>query len=72
LISIYAEIWVEKNTQKGIIIGKGGEMIRKIGTLARRDIEDLLGSKIYLELVVKVKENWREKPAVLDTLGIRA
>jgi GTP-binding protein Era len=72
LISIYAEIWVEKNTQKGIIIGKGGEMIRKIGTLARRDVEDLLGSKIYLELVVKVKENWREKPAVLDTLGIRA
>ncbi|MCI0414516.1 GTPase Era [bacterium] len=72
LISIYAEIWVEKNTQKGIIIGKGGEMIRKIGTLARRDIEDLLGSKIYIELVVKVKENWREKPAVLDTLGIRA
>ena len=72
LISIYAEIWVEKNTQKGIIIGKGGEMIRKIGTLARQDIEDLLGSKIYLELIVKVKENWREKPAVLDTLGIRA
>jgi GTPase len=72
LISIYAEIWVEKDTQKGIIIGKGGEMIRKIGTLARKDMEDLLGSKIFVELVVKVKENWREKPAVLDTLGIRA
>jgi GTPase len=72
LISIYAEIWVEKNTQKGILIGSGGEMIKRIGSLARKDIEELLGSKCYLELNVKVKENWREKPAVLDTLGIRA
>jgi GTP-binding protein Era len=72
LVSIYAEIWVERNTQKGIIIGKSGEMIKKIGSLARKDIEDLLGRKTYLELQVKVKENWREKPAVLDTLGIRA
>jgi GTPase len=72
LISIDAEIWVEKNNQKGILIGQKGEMIKKIGTLARQDIENLLGSKVYLELTVKVKENWREKPAVLDTLGIRA
>ena len=72
LVSIYAEIWVERNTQKGIIIGKGGEMIKKIGTHARKDIEELLGRKTYLDLAVKVKENWREKPAVLDTLGIRA
>jgi GTPase len=72
LISIDAEIWVERNTQKGILIGKGGEMIKKIGTLARKDIEQLLGSKAYLELTVKVKENWRDKPTVLDTLGIRA
>ena len=72
LISIYAEIWVEKATQKGILIGKGGEMIKKIGSLARQDIEELLGKKCYLELNVKVKENWRDKPAFLDTLGIRA
>jgi GTP-binding protein Era len=72
LISIYAEIWVEKPTQKGILIGKGGEMIKKIGSLARQDIEELLDKKCYLELNVKVKENWREKPAILDTLGIRA
>jgi len=72
LISIYAEIWVEKATQKGILIGRGGEMIKKIGSLARQDIEDLLGKKSYLELQVKVKENWRDKPSVLDTLGIRA
>jgi GTP-binding protein Era len=63
---------VERNTQKGIIIGKGGEMIKKIGSLARKDIESLLGRKTFLELTVKVKQNWREKPAVLDTLGIRA
>ena len=72
LISIYAEIWVEKATQKGILIGKGGEMIKKIGSLARQDIEELLGKKCYLELNVKVKENWRDKPSFLDTLGIRA
>ncbi len=72
LVSIDAEIWVERNTQKGIIIGKGGEMIKRIGSLARKDIEALLGRKIYLELTVKVKENWRGKPAILDTLGIRA
>jgi len=72
LVSIYAEIWVERDTQKGIIIGKAGEMIKKIGSLARKDIEDLLGRRTFIELTVKVKQNWREKPSVLDTLGIRA
>ncbi len=72
IISITAEIWVERDSQKGILIGKGGEMIKKIGSKARVDIEKLLGRKVFLELGVKVKENWREKPAVLDTLGIRA
>jgi GTP-binding protein Era len=72
IISIYAEIWIERNTQKGILIGKKGEMIKKIGSKARTDIEALLGRKTYLELAVKVKENWRQKPSVLDTLGIRA
>ncbi|PWT93910.1 MAG: GTPase Era [Acidobacteria bacterium] len=71
LISIQAEIWVEKDSQKGIVIGKGGEMIKKIGSQARLDIEKLLGCKIFLELSVKVKEGWREKPALLDELGIR-
>jgi GTPase len=72
IIKIYADIWVEKESQKGIVIGKGGEMIKKIGTLARADIEALLGSKVFLELNVKVKENWRDKPSALDQLGIRA
>jgi GTP-binding protein Era len=72
LISISAEIWVEKPNQKGILIGSAGEMIKRIGTYARKDIEELLGNKCFLDLNVKVKEGWREKPAILDTLGIRA
>jgi GTP-binding protein Era len=71
LISIFADIWVEKESQKGMLIGKGGEMIKKIGSLARTDIERLLGMKTFLELRVKVKEGWREKPSALDTLGIQ-
>ena len=71
LISIYADIWVEKESQKGILIGKNGEMIKTIGTQARIDIEKLLGRKIFLELNVKVKERWRDKPSALDDLGIR-
>lgn len=71
LISIHAEIWVEKESQKGILVGKGGEMIKKIGTQARIDIEKLLEYKVFLELRVKVNERWREKPSALDTLGIQ-
>lgn len=71
LISIYADIWVEKESQKGILIGKNGAMIKTIGTQARIDIEKLLGRKIFLELNVKVKERWRDKPSALDDLGIR-
>jgi GTPase len=71
LVSIQAVIWVEKESQKGILVGKGGEMIKKIGTQARIDIEKLLGHKVFLELRVKVNERWREKPSALDTLGIQ-
>jgi GTPase len=71
LISISADIWVEKESQKGILVGKNGEMIKKIGTQARTDIEKLLGMKVFLELFVKVRENWRDEPSALDTLGIR-
>ena len=72
LISIMADIWVEKESQKAILIGRGGEMIKKIGTMARGDVERLLGTKTFLDLRVKVKERWREKPSALDTLGIRS
>lgn len=71
MISIQAVIWVEKESQKGILVGKKGEMIKKIGTQARIDIEKLLGHKVFLELRVKLNERWREKPSALDTLGIQ-
>lgn len=58
---IYAQIIVEHETQKGIIIGKGGSMLKKIGTDARKEIEDTAGKKVYLELQVKVIKDWRKK-----------
>lgn len=60
LLKVYGSIWVEKESQKPIIIGKGGNMIKEIGKRARIELENLLGCKIYLEIYVKVKEKWRE------------
>ena len=60
-IHIRATIMVERDSQKGIIIGKGGSMLKKIGSMARRDIELMLGDKVFLETWVKVKKNWRGK-----------
>ena len=71
LISIGADIYVEKDGQKGIIIGKRGAMLKEIGTAARRDIEVLLGTKVFLELFVKVIPDWRRKKGVLTDLGYR-
>jgi GTP-binding protein Era len=68
LIRIYANIYVERDGQKGILIGKGGAMLKKIGTEARRDLERLLGAKIFLELFVKVQPNWRRRPAIVRQL----
>ena len=58
---ISADIVCEKDSHKGIIIGKGGEMIKKIGSQARKDIERLLDAKVNLKLFVKVERNWRQK-----------
>jgi GTP-binding protein Era len=69
LISISAAIFVERDTQKGIIIGRRGEMLKRIGTQARQDMERLLGTKVYLELFVKVVENWSERTSTLRELG---
>ncbi len=69
VIAISAAIMLERDTQKGIIIGSKGEMLKKIGTQARQDIERLLDTKIYLELFVKVVENWSERPSKLRELG---
>jgi GTP-binding protein Era len=69
LSSIYATIYVERASQQGILVGAGGSMIRKIGTDARRDLERLLGNKVYLKLNVKVKENWRSDAAQIRRFG---
>ena len=60
LIKITADIIVQRDTQKGIILGEGGKMIKQLGTLARKDIEEFLGSKVFLELYVKVRPKWRD------------
>lgn len=70
-IHIQATIIVDRPTQKGIIIGHGGQMLKKIGTLAREDIERLLGDQVYLELWVKVSEGWRDKQSLLQSYGYR-
>lgn len=69
-VHIRATIMVERDSQKGIIIGKGGSMLKKIGSLARRDIELMLGDKVFLETWVKVKKNWRDKKARLGRFWI--
>jgi GTP-binding protein Era len=68
---IYATIRVERDGQKGIIIGAGGSMLKQIGTLARQEMERLFAAKIYLDLHVRVEPGWREKRAFLDTLDWR-
>lgn len=69
LVAISAIIMVERDTHKGIIIGKKGSMLKKIGEQARRDIERLLGTRVYLELFVQVQERWTERTAMLRELG---
>jgi GTP-binding protein Era len=67
---ITAVIYVERDSQKGILIGKGGDMLKQIGTRARLDAEKLLGTKIFLKLWVKVKKGWREDERMLRNIGI--
>ncbi len=69
LIKITADIIVQRETQKGIIIGEGGSMIKKLGTLARIDIEAFLDSKVFLELFVKVRSKWRDNDIFLKEYG---
>ena len=71
LLSIRAEIYCEKESHKKIIIGKNGEMLKKIGSYAREDAEKFFGVKIYLDLWVKVKENWRERRTLLSDFGFK-
>ncbi len=69
IIDIEATIICEKDSHKGIIIGKKGAMLKKIGELARKDIEQFMGDKVYLQTWVKVKENWRDNQAQLQNFG---
>ncbi|GLB46909.1 GTPase Era [Philodulcilactobacillus myokoensis] len=69
MVDIDATIIIDRNSQKGIIIGSKGSMLKKIGTLARKDIQDLLGSKVFLKLWVKVQPNWRDNSNELKSLG---
>lgn len=70
-VHVHATIIVDRTSQKGIIIGKGGKMLKEIGVRARRDIEAMLGDKIYLELWVKVQKDWRDKQSYLQDYGYR-
>jgi len=70
-VDIEATIYIERDSQKGIIIGKKGSMLKQIGQNARKDIEMLLGSKVYLELWVKVQKDWRNKPNFIRQIGYR-
>lgn len=71
MISVRAELYCERESHKRIIIGKGGSMLKKIGTYAREDAESIFGTKVFLDLWVKVKENWRDRPSLLSDLGYR-
>jgi len=69
---ISATLFVERDSQKGILIGKKGSMIRQIGTAARQEIEKLTGRKVFLDLRVKVHKNWRNSPDALQLMGYGA
>ncbi|SDI23137.1 GTP-binding protein Era [Planococcus glaciei] len=71
MIRVQATIMVERDSQKGIVIGKKGVLLKEIGSRARKDIENLLGSKVYLELWVKVQKDWRNKAVHLRDFGFR-
>ena len=71
LMDVWATVYCERDSHKGIIIGKGGKMLKRIGTEARRDIEWLLGVRVNLQLWIKVKEDWRNRQQMLNELGYR-
>ena len=71
VVEVEATIYCEKNSHKGIIIGKGGSKLKKVSSLARQDMERFMGTKVYLQTWVKVKENWRDNPAAIQNFGYK-
>ena len=71
LMTLYSTILVERESQKPIVVGRGGSMIKEIGTEARKELERFFGSRVYLDLHVKVKSEWRDDERVLDDLGLQ-
>ena len=71
VIELDATIYCEKASHKGIIIGKGGSMLKRIGALARQDIERFMGTQVFLQTWVKVKENWRDNVNLIKNFGYR-
>ncbi len=71
IIEVYVDIIIDRNSLKKIIIGAGGSMLKQIGSLARKDMENLLGKQVYLELYVKTIKNWRDKERYLSELGFK-
>jgi GTPase len=70
LLVVRARVWAETESQKGILVGSGGRMVKAVGTAARKEIEQLLGRRVHLDLHVRVRKGWRRDEALLDRLGI--
>ncbi|MGH2953475.1 MAG: GTPase Era [Solirubrobacterales bacterium] len=70
LAEVTAQIWAETDSQKAILIGKGGRMVREIGTAARKELERELGTRVFLDLQVRVRDRWRRDESLLDRIGI--
>jgi GTP-binding protein Era len=70
LVEVVAQVWVETQSQKGILVGKGGRMVREVGTAARHELERDLGQRVFLDLRVRVREHWRRDDGLLDRIGI--
>ena len=70
LLRVEAVIYVERNSQKGIVIGAGGSLLKEAGILARRELESRLGRKIFLDLRVKVERDWQSRPEIMERLGL--
>jgi GTPase len=70
LLVVHARVWAETDSQKGILVGAGGRMVKAVGTAARKEIEGLLGRRVHLDLHVRVRKGWRRDEGLLDRLGI--